>query len=128
MGAVLSFQSDLKETMGSIDNSQIIANVKTIISLKLEDVELIKLLNSKVQKVEKIILEESMKRDKTLKKSQNNEDSKLSKSEEDFFKPEMLSNIKNGEGYIIRNSTATPFIAKYMVQKAYIKLPTMMLF
>ena len=101
MGAVLSFQSDLKETMGSIDNSQIIANVKTIISLKLEDIELIKLLNSKVQKVEKIILEESMKRDKTLKKSQNNEDSKLSKSEEDFFKPEMLSKIKNGEGYIV---------------------------
>ena len=50
MGAVLSFQSDLKETMGSIDNSQIIANVKTIIALKLEDIELVKLLNSKVQK------------------------------------------------------------------------------
>ncbi len=121
MGAVLSFQSDLKETMGSIDNSQIIANVKTIISLKLEDVELVKLLNSKVQKVEKIILEESMKRDKTLKKSQNNEDSKLSKSEEDFFRPEMLSNIKNGEGYIIRNSIASPFMAKYMVQKSLYK-------
>ncbi|MGJ0337241.1 hypothetical protein [Aliarcobacter cryaerophilus] len=121
MGAVLSFQSDLKETMGSIDNSQIIANVKTIISLKLEDIELIKLLNSKVQKVEKIILEESMKRDKTLKKSQNNEDSKLSKSEEDFFRPEMLSNIKNGEGYIIRNSIASPFMAKYMVQKSLYK-------
>ena len=121
MGAVLSFQSDLRETMGSIDNSQIIANVKTIIALKLEDVELVKLLNSKVQKVEKITLEESMKRDKTLKKSQNNEDSKLSKSEEDFFKPEMLSNIKNGEGYIIRNSTATPFMAKYMVQKSLYK-------
>ena len=121
MGAVLSFQSDLRETMGSIDNSQIIANVKTIIALKLEDVELVKLLNSKVQKVEKITLEESMKRDKTLKESQNNEDSKLSKSEEDFFKPEMLSNIKNGEGYIIRNSTATPFMAKYMVQKSLYK-------
>ena len=121
MGAVLSFQSDLKETMGSIDNSQIIANVKTIISLKLEDVELIKLLNSKVQKVEKITLEESMKRDKNLKKSHNNEDSKLSKSEEDFFKPEMLSNIKNGEGYIIRNSIASPFMAKYMVQKSLYK-------
>lgn len=121
MGAVLSFQSDLKETMGSIDNSQIIANVKTIISLKLEDVELIKLLNSKVQKVEKITLEESMKRDKNLKKSQNNEDSKLTKSEEDFFKPEMLSNIKNGEGYIIRNSIASPFMSKYMVQKSLYK-------
>lgn len=121
MGAVLSFQSDLKETMGSVDNSQIIANVKTIISLKLEDVELIKLLNSKVQKVEKIILEESMKRDKNLKKSHNNEDSKLSKSEEDFFKPEMLSNIKNGEGYIIRNSIASPFMAKYIVQKSLYK-------
>ena len=121
MGAVLSFQSDLKETMGSIDNSQIIANVKTIISLKLEDVELIKLLNSKVQKVEKITLEESMKRDKNLKKSHNNEDSKLSKSEEDFFKPEMLSNIKNGEGYIIRNSIASPFMAKYMTQKSLYK-------
>ncbi|MFW3399254.1 hypothetical protein [Aliarcobacter butzleri] len=121
MGAVLSFQSDLKETMGSIDNSQIIANVKTIISLKLEDVGLIKLLNSKVQKVEKITLEESMKRDKTLKKSHNNEDSKLSKSEEDFFKPEMLNNIKNGEGYIIRNSIASPFMAKYMTQKSLYK-------
>ena len=121
MGAVLSFQSDLRETMGSIDNSQIIANVKTIIALKLEDVELVKLLNSKVQKVEKITLEESMKRDKTLKKSQNNEDSKLSKSEEDFFRPEMLSNIKNGEGYIIRNSIASPFMAKYMVQKSLYK-------
>ncbi|MDY3203905.1 MAG: hypothetical protein RBR70_02375 [Arcobacter sp.] len=121
MGAVLSFQSDLKETMGSIDNSQIIANVKTIISLKLEDVELLKLLNSKVQKVEKITLEESMKRDKNLKKSRNNEDSRLSKSEEDFFKPEMLSNIKNGEGYIIRNSIASPFMAKYMVQKSLYK-------
>ncbi|WP_323587749.1 type IV secretory system conjugative DNA transfer family protein [Aliarcobacter butzleri] len=121
MGAVLSFQSDLKETMGSVDNSQIIANVKTIISLKLEDVELIKLLNSKVQKVEKITLEENMKREKNLKKSHNNEDSKLTKSEEDFFKPEMLSNIKNGEGYIIRNSTATPFMAKYMTQKSLYK-------
>ncbi|QKF68121.1 hypothetical protein AVENP_2625 [Arcobacter venerupis] len=121
MGAVLSFQSDLKETMGSIDNSQIIANVKTIISLKLEDVELIKLLNSKVQKVEKITLEESMKREKNLKKSHNNEDSKLSKSEEDFFKPEMLSNIKNGEGYIIKNSIASPFMAKYMKQKSLYK-------
>lgn len=121
MGAVLSFQSDLKETMGSIDNSQIIANVKTIISLKLEDVELIKLLNSKVQKVEKITLEESMKKDKTLKKSQNNEDSRLVKSEEDFFKSEMLSNIKNGEGYIIKNSIASPFMAKYMVQKSLYK-------
>lgn len=121
MGAVLSFQSDLKETMGSIDNSQIIANVKTIISLKLEDVELIKLLNSKVQKVEKITLEESMKREKNLKKSHNNEDSRLSKTEEDFFKPEMLSNIKNGEGYIIRNSVASAFMAKYMTQKSLYK-------
>lgn len=121
MGAVLSFQSDLKETMGSIDNSQIIANVKTIISLKLEDVELIKLLNSKVQKIEKITLEESMKKDKNLKGSQNNEDSRLVKSEEDFFKSEMLSNIKNGEGYIIRNSIASPFMAKYMVQKSLYK-------
>ena len=74
-----------------------------------------------MQKVEKIILEESMKRDKPLKKSQNNEDSKLSKSEEDFFRPEMLSNIKNGEGYIIRNSIASPFMAKYMVQKSLYK-------
>ena len=121
MGAVLSFQSDLKETIGSVDNSQIIANVKTIISLKLEDVELINLLNSKVQKVEKITLEESMKREKNLKRSQNNEDSRLVKSEEDFFKPEMLSNIKNGEGYIIRNSIASPFMAKYMVQKSLYK-------
>ena len=56
-----------------------------------------------------------------LKKSHNNEDSKLSKSEEDFFKPEMLSNIKNGEGYIIRNSIASPFMAKFIVQKSLYK-------
>ena len=121
MGAVLAFQSDLKETMGSVDNSQILANVKTIISLKLEDVELVKLLNTKVQKVEKITLEESMKRDKNLKKSRNNEDSKLSKTEEDFFKPKMLNSIKKGEGYIIKNSIASPFMAKYMTQKSLYK-------
>lgn len=121
MGAVLSFQSDIRETMGSVDNSQIIANVKTIISLKLEDTELIKLLNSKVEKVEKIVLDESLKRDKNSKKSENDANTRINKSEEDFFKPAMLNEIKNGEGFIIRNSKAQPFMSKYMVQKSLYK-------
>lgn len=121
MGAVLSFQSDIKETMGSVDNSQIIANVKTIISLKLEDTELLKLLNSKVEKVEKIVLDESLKRDRNSKKSENDANTRITKSEDDFFKPAMLNEIKNGEGFIVRNSKAQAFMSKYMVQKSLYK-------
>ncbi len=117
MGAVLSFQSDTKETMGSVDNSQIIANVKTHITLKNEDVELIKLLNEKVSKVDKYEVEETLEKTQSTKKTQQ-EKIKVIKKEEDFFKPEMLSSIKNGEGYIIRNSIAQPFMSKFLIQES----------
>jgi hypothetical protein len=120
MGAVLSFQSSLKETLGSVDSSQVFANVKTIVTLKLEDDDVLEQLNKKVKKVEELQLEESLQKNKTSKKSQP-EDKKFTKSKEDYFKPEMLSKIKNGEGYIIRNSTAQPFMAKYLSQEPLYK-------
>jgi len=118
MGAVLSFQSDIKETLGSIDSSQAFAIIKTIITLKNEEPELIKFLNEKVSKVQKLDLEESLEKTKTSKKSQNTEDKRYTKSEDDYFKSEMLSSIKNGEGYIIRNSIAHPFMSKFSIQKS----------
>lgn len=117
MGAVLSFQSDLKETMGSVDNSQIMANVKTHITLKTEDVELIELLNKKVSKVNTYEIEETLEKTQSTKKAQQ-EKIKVIKKEEDFFKSEMLRQIKNGEGYIVRNSIAQPFMSKFLVQKS----------
>lgn len=117
MAAVLSFQSSLKKTLGEVDSSQVFANTNTIISLKLTDEDLIEALNKKVKKLKKLELEESQHSVDTNKKSQNKtEDIKYNKSEEDYFKPEMLANIKKGEGFIIRNGHASKFMSNYINQ------------
>lgn len=117
MAAVLSFQSSLKKTLGEVDSSQVFANTNTIISLKLTDEDLIEALNKKVKKLKKLELEESQHSVDTNKKSQNKtEDIKYNKSEEDYFKPEMLANIKKGEGFIIRNGYASKFMSNYINQ------------
>ena len=62
-------------------------------------------LNKKVEKVKKLELEENQHKEYNHKnKNQSTtEESKYTKSEEDYFKPQMLSSIKKGEGFIIRN-------------------------
>ncbi len=118
MAAVLSFQSSLKETLGSVDTSQVFANTKTIISLQLEDKDLIEDLNKKVAKVKKLELEENAHREYNHKnKNQpNTDESKYTKSEEDYFKSTTLSDIKNGEGFIIRKGNVAKFMANYIEQ------------
>ena len=118
MAAVLSFQSSLKETLGSVDTSQVFANTKTIISLQLEDKDLIEDLNKRAARVKKLELEENIHREYSSKnKNQpNTDESKYTKSEEDYFKSTMLSNIKNGEGFIIRKSQVAKFMANYINQ------------
>lgn len=115
-GAVLSFQSSLKETLGSVDASQVFASTKTIIALKLEDEDLIEKINKKTSKVQKLELTEHLHSQK-FDKNKTNEDSAFTKSEEDYFKPTMLSTIKKGEGYIVRNSNAHKFVANYINQE-----------
>jgi hypothetical protein len=117
MAAVLSFQSSLKETLGSVDTSQVFANTKTIIALQLEDEDLREDLNKKVAKVKKLELEENIHSEYNSKtKNQTTEESKYTKSEEDYFKSTMLSNIKNGEGFIIRKGNVAKFMANYIEQ------------
>jgi len=117
MAAVLSFQSSLKETLGSVDTSQVFANTKTIIALQLEDKDLIEDLNKRVAKVKKLELEENIHSEYNSKtKNQTTEESKYTKSEEDYFKSTTLSNIKNGEGFIIRKANVAKFMANYIEQ------------
>ncbi|MEV9499780.1 hypothetical protein [Aliarcobacter butzleri] len=117
MAAVLSFQSSLKETLGSVDTSQVFANTKTIITLQLEDKDLIEDLNKRVEKVKKLQLEENVHRESPKNKNQPTiEESKYTKTEEDYFNSTMLSSIKNGEGFIIRKSQVAKFMANYIEQ------------
>lgn len=119
MALVLSFQSSLKETLGSVDASQVMATTNTIITLKLTDDDLIESLNKKVSKVKKLELEENQHRNYSSKnKNQpNTDESKYTKSEEDFFKSRgMLSSIKKGEGFIIRNGHVGKFMSNYINQ------------
>ncbi|WP_195804928.1 hypothetical protein [Aliarcobacter butzleri] len=123
MAMVLSFQSSLKETLGSVDASQVFATTNTIISLRLTDEDLIESLNKKVSKVKKLELEENVHSEYSSKNKnqQNIEESKYTKSEENYFKPQMLSSIKKGEGFIIRNGHIAKFIAAYMEQTSMYK-------
>lgn len=117
MAAVLSFQSSLKETLGSVDTSQVFANTKTIIALQLEDQDLIEDLKKRVAKVKKLELEENAHREYSSKnKNQNTDESKYTKSEEDYFNTTMLSDIKNGEGFIVRKGNVAKFMANYTEQ------------
>ncbi len=119
IAAVLSFQSSLKETLGSVDTSQVFANAKTIITLQLEDKDLIKDLNERIEKVKKLELEENQHKEykSKNKNQQSTEEVKYTKSEEDYFKPSMLSSIKNGEGFIVRKSQVAKFMSIYIEQK-----------
>lgn len=118
MASVLSFQSSLKETLGSVDASQVFATTNTIISLRLTDEDLIESLNKRTAKVKKLELEENQHKEYNSKnKNQSNTDeSKYTKSEEDYFKPQMLSSIKKGEGFIIRNGHVAKFMSSYIKQ------------
>ena len=118
MAAVLSFQSSLKETLGSVDTSQVFANTKTIIALQLEDEDLREDLNKKVAKVKKLELEENIHSEYNSKNKNQptTEESKYTKSEEDYFKSTTLSNIKNGEGFIIRKGNVAKFMSNYIKQ------------
>ncbi|MCT7566047.1 TraM recognition domain-containing protein [Aliarcobacter butzleri] len=119
MAAVLSFQSSLKQTLGEVDASQVFANTSTVITLKLTDEELIENLNKKVKKVKKLELEENQHKqyNSKVKNQQSTEEVKYTKSDDDFFKIDMLSSIKKGEGYIIRNGQVAKFMANYVEQK-----------
>ena len=123
MASVLSFQSSLKETLGSVDASQVFATTNTIIALRLTDEDLIESLNKKVEKVKKLELEENQHKEYNHKnKNQSTtEESKYTKSEEDYFKPQMLSSIKKGEGFIIRNGHVAKFMSNYVEQKPMYK-------
>lgn len=118
MAAVLSFQSSLKKTLGEVDSSQVFANTNTIITLRLTDEELIEDLNKKVAKVKKLELEENQHKEYNSKNKNQptTEESKYTKSEEDYFKPQMLSSIKKGEGFIIRNGQVARFMSNYIKQ------------
>lgn len=118
MALVLSFQSALKETLGSVDASQVFATTNTIISLRLTDPDLIEDLNKKVAKVKKLELEENQHKEYNPKNKNQptTEESKYTKSEEDYFKPQMLSSIKKGEGFIIRNGHVAKFMSNYIKQ------------
>lgn len=118
MAAVLFFQSSLKKTLGEVDSSQVFANTNTIITLRLTDEELIEDLNKKVEKVKKLELEENQHKNYNSKNKNQptTEESKYTKSEEDYFKPQMLSSIKKGEGFIIRNGQVAKFMANYINQ------------
>lgn len=118
MALVLSFQSSLKETLGSVDASQVMATTNTIISLRLTDEDLIEGLNKKVAKVKKLELEENQHKENNPKNKNQptTEESKYTKSEEDYFKPQMLSSIKKGEGFIVRNGHVAKFMSNYIKQ------------
>lgn len=118
MALVLSFQSSLKETLGSVDASQVMATTNTIIALKLTDSDLIESLNKKIAKVKKLELEENAHKEYNPKnKNQpNTDESKYTKSEEDYFKTGMLDSIKKGEGFIIRNGHVAKFMANHIKQ------------
>ncbi|MCT7570411.1 TraG/TraD/VirD4 family protein [Aliarcobacter butzleri] len=118
MALVLSFQSSLKETLGSVDASQVMATTNTIIALKLTDLDLIESLNKKVAKVKKLELEENAHKEYNPKnKNQpNTDESKYTKSEEDYFRTGMLDSIKKGEGFIIRNGHVAKFMANHIKQ------------
>ena len=118
MALILSFQSSLKETLGSVDASQVMATTNTIISLRLTDEDLIEGLNKKVAKVKKLELEENQHKEYNPKNKNQptTEESKYTKSEEDYFKPQMLSSIKKGEGFIIRNGHVAKFMSNYIKQ------------
>ncbi|MFW2578770.1 hypothetical protein [Aliarcobacter butzleri] len=118
MALVLSFQSSLKETLGSVDASQVIATTNTIISLRLTDEDLIESLNKKVSKVKKLELEENQHKEYNPKNKNQptTEESKYTKSEEDYFKPQMLSSIKKGQGFIIRNGHVAKFMSNFVKQ------------
>lgn len=123
MALVLSFQSALKETLGSVDASQVFATTNTIISLRLTDEDLIEGLNKKVAKVKKLELEENQHKEYNSrnKNQPTTEESKYTKSEEDYFKPQMLSSIKKGEGFIIRNGHVGKFMSNYIKQTSMYK-------
>ncbi|MFW2441713.1 TraM recognition domain-containing protein [Aliarcobacter butzleri] len=118
MALVLSFQSSLKETLGSVDASQVMATTNTIISLRLTDEDLIESLNKKVSKVKKLELEENQHKEYNPKNKNQptTEESKYTKSEEDYFKPQMLSSIKKGQGFIIRNGHVAKFMSNFVKQ------------
>jgi hypothetical protein len=119
MAAVLSFQSSLKETLGSVDASQVMATTNTIIALKLKDKDLIKDLNESIDKVKKLELEENQHKEykSTKKNQQNSEEVKYTKTEEDYFKIAMLQSLKKGMGFIVRNGHVGKFMANYISQK-----------
>lgn len=123
MALVLSFQSALKETLGSVDASQVFATTNTIISLRLTDPDLIEELNKKVAKVKKLELEENQHKEYNPKNKNQptTDESKYTKSEEDFFKPQMLSSIKKGEGFIVRNGHVAKFMSNYIKQTSMYK-------
>ena len=118
MALVLSFQSSLKETLGSVDASQVMATTNTIITLRLTDEDLIEDLNKKVAKVKKLELEENQHKEYNSKNKNQptTEETKYTKSEEDYFKSQMLSSIKKGEGFIIRNGNVAKFMSNYIKQ------------
>lgn len=123
MALVLSFQSSLKETLGSVDASQVMATTNTIITLRLTDKDLIEVLNKNVAKVKKLELEENQHKqyNSKVKNKQNSEEIKYNKSEEDYFKYEVLSSIKKGEGFIIRNGHVAKFMSNYIEQQPMYK-------
>ena len=133
IGAVLSFQSSLKETLGSVDASMVFSNTNTNIVLKLKDKELIESYNQQIPKITKLELEENGHRQYSSKnKNQpSTEELKYTKTEEDFFKTEELeetenggyiiqdgdlSKISNGQGYIIRSGMVEKILCKYTNQ------------
>lgn len=74
-------------------------------------------VKKRVAKVKKLELEENAHREYSSKnKNQNTDESKFTKSEEDYFNTTMLSDIKNGEGFIVRKGNVAKFMANYTEQ------------
>lgn len=116
MGAVLSFQSDLKKTLGEVDASQVFANVNTIIALRLTDTELLKKINEQLPKREVYTMETTVSLKSSGKSTPKNNEKRFNREEKDYLMIEQLKQIKKGEGFLIRNATVAPFMAKFIAQ------------
>ncbi len=119
IGVLLAYQSSLEGLdKEKKEQEQINSNVNTTILLKTESNPVREYFNEKIKKEEKIYIEEKLRGD-----SKNGGDEIAATAEkEDFFKPGMLQELKPGEGYLVRNGTAYPFIAEYLGEDRFYKL------